>query len=355
MQRVLEALWYRRNEGPLARLLLSPLWLLSLLYGAVVARRRARIARRGGARKVSARVVSVGNLTVGGAGKTPVAIEVARRLQERGEQPAVLSRGYGREGSAPLVVSDGKSLLGNPKIAGDEPLVIARALPQVPVLVGPDRAALAELAITRLGARSLVLDDGFQHLKLARDLDIVVIDASNPYGNGYLLPRGPMREPRSALRRAGLVWLSKCDQADAATLEALAREAQEATGRPPVRSAYRITDVAELGGKSLDADALRGKKVGLLAGLARPESFVRTVEAAGATIASRAFFRDHHCFTGDELRQAARAARRHGAEAIATTAKDAARLPGAHLDLPLLVVHVQSCILSGEEQLTSVL
>lgn len=157
MGRALDHLWYRRREGLLARLLLGPLWLCSLVFGWIVRRRRRGAPRR--ATKVAAKVVSVGNLAVGGAGKTPIAIHLARRFAAEGRAPAVLSRGYGRaRPHEPLVVSDGAAIGVSVQEAGDEPFLIARACPGVPVLVGPDRAALAQLAITRFGARTLVLD-----------------------------------------------------------------------------------------------------------------------------------------------------------------------------------------------------
>jgi tetraacyldisaccharide 4'-kinase len=355
MHRLVQAHWYRREEPLAVRLLLAPLWLVSLLVASVAARRRARFGRPGAARRVGARVVSVGNLTVGGAGKTPVAVEIARRLHARGERPAVLSRGYGRKERGPLVVSDGTTILADARAGGDEPLVIARALPEVPVLVGPDRAALAALAVERFGARSLVLDDGFQHLRLARDLDIVVVDASNPFGNGHPMPRGPLREGRAALRAAGLGWISKADQADPREVERLAQELRAATGREPVRSAYRVSGIADLDGAEQGTDCLRGKRVLLLAGLARPESFRRTLESCGAQIAGEAIFPDHHRFTDAELREVAESAGRLGAEAVALTAKDAARLGSARLAVAARVVHVELQILAGEQSLAEAL
>ncbi|MGI5860459.1 MAG: tetraacyldisaccharide 4'-kinase [Myxococcales bacterium] len=359
MSLIARALWFRQDESLLARLLLSPLWLLSLVFGRVVVRRRAAWRRK--ALKVGARVVSVGNLTVGGAGKTPVTIEVVRRLTARGERVAVLSRGYGRKGEGKaVVVSDGERILLDARAAGDEPVLIARSCPGALVLVGADRASLAQLAVAWLGARTLVLDDGFQHLRLARDLDIVVIDGSNPFGNGHLMPRGPLREPKQALAHAGLIWLSKVDQASPDSIERLAAEVRRLTGADPVRSAYRVADVRRLeydgGSVSLGPDALRGRRVYLLAAIARPESFARTVEGLGAEIAGATLLPDHAFFGDRRLEAAAAAARKAGAEAVVVTEKDAVRLAAPKTaGLPFLAVRVELDILAGEDRLAEAL
>jgi tetraacyldisaccharide 4'-kinase len=348
VHRILQFLWYRRDEGLAAKILLAPLWLASHLYSRIASGRRQRLAGRGA--KVTARVISIGNLTVGGAGKTPVAIHIARELQKRNARPAVLSRGYGRlDENREAVVSDGECILESARRAGDEPLLIARSCPGVPVLVGPDRASLARQAIARFGARTLVLDDGFQHFKLRRDLDVVVLDASNPFGNGCLLPRGPLREPQNALSHAGLIWLSKVDQAPEAQILQLAGKARALTGREPVRSSYRISSLEGAAGRFLPPGALSGMGVLMCAGLARPGSFRRTLESAGAQVLGQVLFGDHHLFSSAEIERVTRRAGRCGAEAIAITEKDAVRLPSAALPHPWLVVRIEVEILSGAE------
>ncbi|MGC4117538.1 MAG: tetraacyldisaccharide 4'-kinase [Myxococcales bacterium] len=355
MARDLEHPLFRRDEGPVAKVLLLGLWLLSLLFRAIV--RRRRHAGKAKARRVPAKVVSVGGLTVGGAGKTPVAIHLARRLAAEGRRPAVLSRGWGRDHrSRDVVVADGNSVLVDVRASGDEPMLIAQSCPGVPVLVGPDRVPLAQAAIERFGAHTLVLDDGFQHLGLARDLDVVVIDASNPFGNGHLLPRGPLREPLEALADAGLVWLSKVEQANPrqlAWLEAMVRRHSQA---PLVRSSYRVVDVLDDAGASLGRGALSGKKVLMLAGLARPLSFAHTLEAMGATVAAHRLLPDHGWLRPMDVEQAKLAMRREGLDAIALTEKDAVRLPDSARKGPFTVVRVEAeLVADGEEQLTKVL
>src|SRR5713226_9410287 len=208
--------WWRTDEPVWAEAALWPLSVASLAYraGAALARGSVRPVKAG------APVISVGNLVVGGAGKTPVALELAERLLRRGKQPAVLSRGYGRRARHPVEVSEQTPCA----LSGDEPLLLKRRCPRLRVLVGPRRAVLASQAVAR-GADVLLLDDGLQHHELERDLDVVVMDASNPLGNGRLLPRGPLREPLESLRRVrcGLLWLTRCDLPRAAELPQIGR------------------------------------------------------------------------------------------------------------------------------------
>jgi tetraacyldisaccharide 4'-kinase len=340
--------------GPAARLLAPPLRAAEALFRAGVAVRGAlyeagvlRAARAG------APVVSIGNVAVGGAGKTPAAIAVAGRLLARGRAVALLSRGYGAVRGDARVVSDGARVLLGADEAGDEPFLAARRLPALRVLCGPSRAELARIAVEALAANALLLDDGFQHRALARDLDVVVLDASDPFGNGRLLPAGPNREPRSALRRAGLVWLSRVDQAPRAAVEALRALAVEATGAPPVESRHAPVDVLD-GAllRSFGVGALRGRRVLLLAGVARPEGFRGTLAMMGAEVASERTFPDHHRFSPAEIEEVLRAAERDRCEVVATTEKDAVRLPpSAARDPRLRVVRIEAEVVAGEDVL----
>ncbi len=240
---------------------------------------------------------------------------------------AVLSRGYGAQRGGARVVSDGRRILLGAAEAGDEPLLLARRLPGLRVLCGPSRAVLARWAVEELSADALVLDDGFQHRALARDLDLVVLDASNPWGNGRLLPRGPNREGREALARADLAWLSRADQAEPAALEALRALCGERTGRPPVESRHAVAGLSDGAlERSFPAAELAGRRVLLLAGIARPGGFRRTLEGLGARVAAERIFADHHAFADRELEEAFAAARAAGCDHVATTEKDAVRL-----------------------------
>lgn len=325
---VVEAIWWGPSPGAAGRLLVPPLVAAEAAFrlGAAV---RGALYDRGvlRAERAAAPVVSIGNLAVGGAGKTPAAIAVAARLLARGRRVAVLSRGYGASRADARVVCDGERILLGADEGGDEPVLIARRLRGARVLCGPRRAELARTAVEALGADALLLDDGFQHRALARDLDVVVLDAASPFGNGRLLPAGPNREPRSALRRAGLVWLSRVDQAPPDAVDALRALAREATGRDPVESRHAPVDVVDgTLERSLGVAALRGKRVLLLAGVARPAGFRRTVEGLGAEIASERIYPDHHRFAPGELEEVLRAADAARCEQVVTTEKDAVRL-----------------------------
>jgi tetraacyldisaccharide 4'-kinase len=305
--------WWRA-EPPLWS---AALWPLEWAYRAGTALHRIS------ARPARARVpvISVGNLTVGGAGKTPVTLALAQRLMARGHRPVVLSRGYGRRSREPLLVAPGMTA----EACGDEPLLLARR--GVRVMVGPDRALLAERAAD---ADVLILDDGLQHRALARDLDIVVADASNAFGNGRVLPRGPLREPLRSLRRLqrGLVWLTRCD---------LPRDPRvaELNRFPLVESAFEAR-----------AD-LRGKRVFLFAGIARPTSFESTVRALGAEIAGTRWFPDHHFFSPREMSEL-----RKAGNLLVTTEKDFVRLRDTAGIIP---VPVELRISRGEEVLEKAL
>ena len=197
LEEMLKEIWEGERTAGASVAVASALRLLSLPYGAAVALRNHLYDRELlRTAKLPCPVVSVGNLTVGGTGKTPTVILLAALLKEHGHRPAVLSRGYGGHAKASVnVVSDGNRILLGWREAGDEPVLIAGALPGVPVLTGPKRFLTGRAAVERFGADVLILDDAFQHRSLFRDIDIVLIDAARPFGNGFLLPRGPLREP----------------------------------------------------------------------------------------------------------------------------------------------------------------
>jgi tetraacyldisaccharide 4'-kinase len=356
--RLLERIWWSPAPGLAGALALPPLLAAELLFRAGAALRGALYARGIlSVERAGVPVVSIGNLAVGGAGKTPVAMAVAGRLLARGRRVAVLSRGYGAARGDARVVSDGARVLLDAAEGGDEPVLLARRLPGVAVLCGPRRAALAHAAVAELGADALLLDDGFQHRALARDLDVVVLDASSPFGNGRLLPAGPNREPRGALARAGLVWLSRVDQAEPTAVEALRALAREATGREPVESRHAPLDVVD--GRlvrGLGPGALRGRRVLLLAGIGRPGGFRGTVAALGAEIAAERIFPDHHRFSKGDLEEVRRAADAARCELVVTTEKDAVRLdPAAAADPRIVAVRIEAEVTRGGDVLDAAL
>ncbi|NTV54742.1 MAG: tetraacyldisaccharide 4'-kinase, partial [Syntrophaceae bacterium] len=202
-----------------SRVLGALLFFLSLVYGVLV-RLRAGAYAVGlfRTKRLPCRVISVGNITLGGTGKTPTVINIGGLMQQHGRRPLVLSRGYGRKDeSATTVVSDGVSLFLNPSVGGDEPSLIANRLARVPVVVGSDRYRAGTFAVGRFHPDCVILDDGFQHIRLARDLNIALIDASDPFGGGMLFPAGILREPPSALERADVVVITRVAQADDVT------------------------------------------------------------------------------------------------------------------------------------------
>jgi tetraacyldisaccharide 4'-kinase len=358
MTSLLESIWWSERPGLAGAVLAPALRLAALGFRAGAALRGALydagILR---AERAGVPVVSIGNLAVGGAGKTPAAMEVAHRLLSRGRRVAILSRGYGARRTDARVVSDGARLLLGAADGGDEPVLLARRLPGTPVLCGPRRAELARAAVRDHAAAALLLDDGFPHRALARDLDVVVLDAANPFGNGRLLPAGPNRERSAALRRAGLVWISRADQADPARLDALRALARERTGREPVESRHAplgLVDgaLAEVGG----LEALRGRRVLLLAGIARPAGFRRTLAGLGAEVAAEAVFPDHHPFAPADLERALRAADAARCDLVVTTEKDAVRLPpAAAADPRVRALRIEAEIVRGADHLEAAL
>ncbi len=361
MTSLLEETWWGAPSGIAARgvgLALAP---AGALFGLAVALRGAAYDRGMAiVTRAGVPVISIGNLAVGGAGKTPATAAIAARLKARGRRVAILSRGYGATRSDPRVVSNGERVLLGAAEGGDEPVLLARRLFGVPVLCGPRRADVARRAVTEFGADVLLLDDGFQHRKLGRDLDVVLLDASNPFGNGRLLPAGPNREPPSALRRAGLVWLSRVDQvgADGAEpLERLRSLAREASGAGLVESRHAPEELLDgMLSRPLGLGALRGQRVLLLSGLARPGSFRRTVEGLGAEIGGEQRHPDHHRFSEHDLEEALRAAGRRGCALVITTEKDAVRLPeSAARDPRVAVLRIHAEIVRGGELLDAAL
>jgi tetraacyldisaccharide 4'-kinase len=298
---------------------------LTPLYAAAVSVRAAAYAR-GWLRthRLAVPVVSVGNLSFGGTGKTPTVIALARDLARCGRRPAVLTRGYRRSSAEPAVVVGPD--LGQPvETIGDEPAELARRLPGVPIVVDADRARGGRTAIA-LGADIAVLDDGFQHLRLERDLDLVLIDAGDPWGGGRLPPRGRLREPMAALARASAVLVTKVPAEHTMVVETVRAAVEVHAGAIPVLAArLRLTRVRTAQGWR-PADAVAGQRLYAFAGVGRPAGFATLLEEAGAELAGSRWFPDHHRLTAAELESLAATAADAGATLV-TTGKDAVKLP----------------------------
>jgi tetraacyldisaccharide 4'-kinase len=294
-------------------------------------------------------VVSIGNLTVGGTGKTPAVELAVRTLMERGHRPAVLSRGYGRRGGGIQVVADAASIRLDADEAGDEPFLLARRLPGVPVVVGPNRHDAGRLARARFGVTAIVLDDGFQHRTLRKDLEIVMARAVAPWGNGRLLPGGPLREPLTGVRRAHLVVTTGArTPADAADVQATV--ARLAPGVPIVTAVHVPTECFESGTmRFVPVRDLDGARLVAFAGIGSPAGFARTLAETGVAVTAFEEFADHHWYTREDLARLDRRALETHADGLVTTEKDWVRLralPGPAR--PVYVLSVRLTLTSGE-------
>ncbi|MFQ5451591.1 MAG: tetraacyldisaccharide 4'-kinase [Nitrospinaceae bacterium] len=347
----LESLYYR-IISPQRRMYHVPAYLglrlLSGLYGwGLCLHRRAFRCGVFPARKLDRRVISVGNLTLGGTGKTPIVMMIAETLRGNGFKPAILSRGYGgRSRKAVNVVHDGQKILLSAEWAGDEPVMMAEKLRNVPVLTGSDRYRTGRYAIDRLGADTLILDDGFQHLALSRDLDILLFDHRQPLGNGRLFPAGELREPPGETQRADLICMTRCHGLS----NGPAMDAGILGKIPVIRTALRLDSVIRLdNGEVLDTGILKGRAVAAFCGIARPEDFRRTLEGAKARVVYFFPFPDHHSYSSADLKFVEDHAIKAGAEYILIPEKDAVKLMNPNFSLPAFKVVIEVEILEGRE------
>ncbi|HET8946915.1 MAG TPA: tetraacyldisaccharide 4'-kinase [Candidatus Polarisedimenticolia bacterium] len=268
-------------------------------------------------------VVSIGNLTVGGSGKTPVTSSLAGTLLARGFAVGIVSRGYGRDGRAPVLVSDGRRLLAGPDAAGDEPVLLARAHPGAVVAVAADRRVAFGLLPARPAPRVVLLDDAFQHRAVARDLDLLLVDGEAPFGNGRILPFGPLREPISGMRRADALVVTRGDGACPPALRAaLERHHPNA---PIFHARIVPSRLVRPEGPPLPLEALRGRAVFALSGIARPDRFEADLAGLGARLVGARRFPDHHRFSATDRQAIPRDALAARAEMIVTTEKDLVR------------------------------
>jgi len=311
-------------------------------------------------------VIAVGNLTVGGTGKTPVVEKFARELRDQGRKVAILSRGYRskptpfherllnklflrNDTTPPRVVSDGKSLLLDSEMAGDEPYMLASNLQNVVVLVDKDRVKSGRYAIEKFGCDTLLLDDGFQYWKLrGRRLDIVLIDRQQPFGTERLLPRGTLREPPSHLARASTIFITKSDGNTAELRRRIARLNPAAGIIECVHHPLYLEDVFT--GERRKLESLKGTKVASLSGIAQPESFEQSLVQLGAELVYAKRFADHHRFTQQEVLNVINRSKKRQAQTIITTQKDAVRFPKIdRRDLPVYFMRVEIKILHGAD------
>jgi len=339
---------YQQEKSFWKRGLLFPLYLLSLPYGGAVRTRSFLYSLQWlKTRILPCPVISVGNITVGGTGKTPLVMALAKGLMAKGIAVAILSRGYKRTKTSEPVVSDGKTIFLSPEESGDEPFLMAKACRGTPVLVGKDRFVNGRIALQRFGVKGLILDDGFQHLPLCRDINILLIDSHIGFGDRHLLPRGILREPLSQLRRADLFLLTKAE--DPETYQPLEKEIYEIHPRAQVfHSHYEPVSLVGPQGEQEELDSLKGKKILALSGIAHPDSFSSLLRKCGMKIVKEAIFPDHHLYTTKDLSYIEEKA--EGADGIVTTEKDMVKLKVLNIDhLPIRALRIEMKIQEEEE------
>jgi tetraacyldisaccharide 4'-kinase len=363
-----------RLRGILPNLLRFVLKLLSRLYSFIMNMRLAlyehRLLR---SNALGCQVISIGNLTVGGTGKTPVVEVFARALQKNSRKVAILSRGYMKaedplperlknlfsfktpQQQPPRIVSDGERLLLDSDMGGDEPFMLASNLPNVCVIVDKDRVKSGRYAIQKLGCDTLILDDGFQYLRLKHRVDIVLVDRTNPFDNGYVLPRGLLRESVRHLSRATFIFITKSPGDGSAELRQQIRALNDKAEIAECRHNPRhFQDVFT--GERKPLEFLRGRKVAALSGIAAPRGFEETIQRLGGELVHRKRFADHHRYTQQEILDMINASRDQGAVAIVTTEKDAVRFPLIERrDIPLYFLRVEIELLSGEEDFNALI
>ncbi len=356
-----------QGHGRRVRLLLRVLKELSRVYGLIVGV-RIFLYQKGLFRPnvLGCQVISIGNLTVGGTGKTPVVEIFARELQKAGRRVAILSRGY-KKAKAPLrtriadrlllrerkrpprVVSDGAKLLLDSAMSGDEPYMLASNLSDVAVLVDKDRVKSGRYAINKFACDTLVLDDGFQYMALKHRLDIVLVDRTNPFGNEHVLPRGLLREPIRNISRASFIFITKSNGTGSEDLRARLRMLNATAEIIECRHTARyLTHV--FSAERHELDYLKGRRVVAMSGIAMPVGFEEELSRRGADVVDTHRFADHHRYSQQEIINIINAAKRESVEAIITTEKDAVRFPRLdRCDVPIFFLRVDIEILSGAE------
>ena len=355
------------DQPPSIRALLALLKGFSFIFAAAVAIRgflyRAGIMRR---YPLGVQVISIGNVTAGGTGKTPVTEIFARTLAAEGRKVAILSRGYRRKEAPwwqrmftqvivpPLVVSDGRRVLLDSATGGDEPYMLASNLPGVAVVVDRNRVKAGRYAIRRLGCDTLILDDGFQYQKLKHSVEVVLVDATNPFGNGNMLPRGILREPARHIRRADIIFLTKCRGDVSAVKDEIRRYNDHAEIVECTHAPRMLKDVWSR--EEFPLSYLDGKTVCTLSGIASPKGFENSLRHLGAKVVWCERYADHHRYESNEILYALNRTADMGADALVTTEKDAVRFPRFETSpVRCLYLRISIEILAGAENFTEII
>jgi len=328
---------------------------LGTLYGVAMKTRRALYrSGRFHVHKLGAPVISVGNLTTGGTGKTPLVAWIARELAQTGQRVCILTRGYGRRSAGTrVVVSDGVEIISDAAQAGDEPLLLAETLKGLAAVISDaDRVSAARWAVEHLHSGVFVLDDGFQHLGVARNLNILTIDATNPWGNRKLLPAGILRESPSEMKRAECIVITRAD--DPNSTEELRREiAAHAHGSPIFSSRMKLSSMRPVRGEIaqplIDREEIGASRIAAFCALGNPESFFSLLRRGGYQLAHTQVFRDHHAYTQSDIDRIVRESVARGAQILLTTAKDEVKLRSLRFELPCYAADITIEIENAEQ------
>jgi tetraacyldisaccharide 4'-kinase len=343
----IDNLLYRKQKTFWEKAILFPLSLLSVPYGWAV-RMRVLLYDLGLKRRhrLPCPVISVGNITVGGTGKTPLVMALAKRLTRRGVRIAILTRGYKRKKTSGTVASDGQSTLLSPTESGDEPYLMSQTLKDIPILIGKDRAATGQMALGQFHVDALLLDDGYQHLRIHRDLNILLIDSTLGFGDRHLLPRGILREPLSHLRRANFILLTKVE--DRGSCRPLESELQRlCPGLPIFHSHYEPIGLIGPQEEWEDPLSLQGKTVLALSGIAHPASFSSLLKKCGMQVIKEEVFPDHYHYTLEDISSLDEKGKR--VDRIVTTEKDMVKLMGLDVRrLPIRALRIEMKIWEEE-------
>ena len=350
-------------HGPIDRVVIFFLYIFSLIYkGLVNFRLLGYELGFSGKERLNCFVISLGNITVGGTGKTPTAQRLAKEIRDLGYRVVILNRGYRAKFRGEVgIVSDGKTLNMDAAQAGDEAYMLAKHLPNVPVLIGARRAVTGQYAIENFGAEVVILDDGYQHWQVIRDLDILLIDAVSVFGNGHILPRGTLRESISHISRADICLMTKVDQAREGsrdlireTVKKYNADAQIVESIHQPRCFIPLGEWTEnLAGDGVPVETIRGKKIMAVSAIGNPASFERTLRDLGAEIISSLRYPDHHDYTPAEMADILRQADSFGAEMIVVTEKDAVKIPAEvakeNWSIPIYVICVEVKFQAGAD------
>lgn len=356
-----------QNQPFSIRLLLNLLKVFSFIFASIVSIRyflyRTSILKRF---PLGIQVISIGNVTAGGTGKTPVTEIFARTLAANGRKVAILSRGYRRKETPfwrrvftqvieqPLVVSDGKHILLDAATGGDEPYMLASNLPGVAVVVDRNRVKAGRYAIKRLGCDTLILDDGFQYQKLKHSVEVVLVDSTNPFGNGYMLPRGILREPARHIKRADIIFLTKCRGDVSAIVDEIRRHNKTAEIVECNHSPKTLKDVWSR--EEFPLDWLQGKTCCTLSGIASPKGFENSLRRLGSKVIWCERYADHHRYEPGEILYALNRTADMGADALITTEKDAVRFPRFETSpVKCLYLRISIEILKGSENFSDII